>query len=484
VATLNAVVARAAALAALLTVVLPASAAAAFPGTRLLPISRAAGGGPPNGASRNPVISQDKRFGRLVAFESDATDIAGGAGSGTNVFVVRRDRPYGENGTPWSAGRTVLASVGIGGQPANGPSTAPALDGTSRVSPHCVAFVSAASNLVRGDTNGRPDAFVRDLRTGVTRRVSVDSRGRQSSGTVSEVAIDGLCRRVAFVSDADDLALTRTRNRSWRSAVTRPNPAGRRQLYLHAMRGPTGIDRALAGLTLLASASDGGVPGSGESHGLAFSTNARALTFTSEAANLGGEDRNGRPDIYQRTMARAYLPRRGGRRAQRLRMHTRLVSASHGRAGAGASESPASNVDGSVVAFATTAPELVGRGANGHPQVVQAVLDRDGVRTRPASGTARGAAGNGPSGSPSLTAGGSWVVFQSSASDVGVTTTRGPDANGGQDALLFTQPSGERWILGQHGSSASTANPMTSAHGNYVVFERGGQVHLLYVGPK
>jgi hypothetical protein len=181
--------------------------AAQFPGTGLTQLSDA--------PAANPAISQDKRFGRLVAFES-----------GGNVYTVRRAEPYGDNGSPWSAGDRVLVSAGLGGAPANGPSSAPAIDGTSRVAPHCVAFVSAASNLVRGDTNGKPDAFVRDLRTGVTRRVSVNSRGRQSSGTVTEVAVDGLCKRVAFVSDATDLALRKTRNRNWKTAVTRANAPG------------------------------------------------------------------------------------------------------------------------------------------------------------------------------------------------------------------------------------------------------------------
>jgi hypothetical protein len=200
---------------ALLTLAVAAAPAAAeFPGTRIVDLSQA--------PARNPAISQDKRFGRLVAFEADA-------GGTPNVYAVRRADPYGDNGTPWEAGATQLVSSGLGGRPANGPSTAPAVDGTSRVAPHCVAFVSAASNLVPGDTNGRPDAFVRDLRTGAIRRVSVNSRARQSSGTVSEVAVNGLCTRVAFVSDAPDLALRRTREPSWRSAVTRANPAGRRR---------------------------------------------------------------------------------------------------------------------------------------------------------------------------------------------------------------------------------------------------------------
>jgi hypothetical protein len=450
--------------------VAPAQAVAVFPGTGVQRLSDA--------PARNPAISQDRRFARLAAFEA----VSGGT---TNVYVVRRAKPYGANGTPWQAGRTVLASGGLGGRPANGPSTQPSLDGTSRVAPHCVAFVSAASNLVRGDTNGRPDAFVRDLRTGSVRRVSVNSRGRQSSGTVSEVAVNGLCTRVAFVSDAADLALRRTRNRSWRTAVTRANPPGRRQVYVRAIGSATGIDRALKGLTFLASATDRGVPGDGDSHSIAFSTNARAVAFASEARNLSSRDRNGATDVYQRVMTRRYGPKLHGRRAQRLHMDTRLVSAAGGRAGAGPSTAPASNVDGTVVAFTTTAADLVGHATAGRSQVVKAELGGGGrPRLRLASRTGRGAPGNGPSGAPSLTAGGTWVVFESAATDVGVSTARRPDTNGVPDAMLATEPSGERWLLGERGAQGATTNPMTSPHGNYIVFERGGHVQLLYVGPK
>ena len=439
---------------------------AQFPGTGLQQLSEA--------PARNPAISQDKRFARIAAFESDT-------GGTTNVFAVRRTQPYGDDGTPWRAGPRELVSVGLGGQPANGPSTAPSLDGTSRVAPHCVAFVSAASNLVRGDTNGRPDAFVRDLRSGVTRRVSVNSRGRQSSGTVTEVAVDGLCRRVAFVSDATDLALRRTRNRSWRSAVTRANPPGRRQVYIRAIGGSTGIDRALKGLTFLASATDSGRPGTGDSHSIAYATNADALTFASDAANLSARDRNGATDIYQRTMARRYGPKIKGRSAQFLRMDTRLVSSDGGgNTGSGASTAPASNVDGSVVAFVTTAADLVRTG--GHAQIAEANMTGRRPRVRLASGAAGGAPGNGPSAAPSLTAGGSWVLFESDATNVGVTNTRQPDGNGVRDAMLATEPSGARWLLGERGADGPTTNPMTSPHGNYVVFERGGHVHLLYIG--
>ena len=94
-----------------------------------------------------------------------------------------------------------------------------------------------------------------------------------------------------------------------------------------------------------------------------------------------------------------------------------------------------------------------------------------------------GAPGNGPSGAPSLTAGGTWVVFDSAASDVGVTTSRGPDTNCVRDAMISTEPSGDRWLLGE-GTAEATTNPMTSPHGNYIVFERDGHAQLLYVGAR
>lgn len=471
-------------LAVVLAGVLAVPADAEFPGQDVLLLSRSAAGAPANGAASNAVISQDKRFARLVAFESSAGNLAGRAGGGSNVYVVERAPGFGENGTPWQFGRITPASVGMNGQPANGPSGGPALSGTSRVAPRCVAFVSSASNLVPGDTNGRPDAFVRDLRSGRTIRVSVDSRGRQSGGTVFQVAVNGLCTRVAFVSDGGDLALTGTRRRSWRSAVTAGSPAGRRQVYVRAIGGSKGIDRALKGLTFLASASSGR-PGNGDSYDIAYSTNGRALTFASDASNLAPGDANGVSDIYQRVMVRSYGPRVGGRRAQRLLMTTRLISRNDaGMAGNGPSTSPATNVDGSVLAYVTSAPDLVGRDPGGASQVVRAIVRGDAVDRRLISRTDSGAPGAGRSGAPSLTAGGEWVFFHTAAADVAWDSARGADANGVQDIAFFLQVDGSRRLLAQTGATSPAADPVTSPHGNYVVFERGRQVWLSYIGPK
>src|SRR3954454_16129169 len=135
----------------------------------------------PNGPSRNAAVSHDQRIAHYMAYESDASNIVDGDTNGqTDVFLVIRAEPFGHNGTPWKPAGTELISKGQGGAPANGPSYRPALDGDSHHTPHCVAFVSEASNLVPGDTNGKADAFVYDIRTQRITRVSVASNGAQA----------------------------------------------------------------------------------------------------------------------------------------------------------------------------------------------------------------------------------------------------------------------------------------------------------------
>jgi hypothetical protein len=62
----------------------------------------------------------------------------------------------------WGQGTTERVSVGPNGTQSNADSTSPALSADGRF----VAFGSAASNLVPGDTNGAEDVFVRRLTSG------------------------------------------------------------------------------------------------------------------------------------------------------------------------------------------------------------------------------------------------------------------------------------------------------------------------------
>ncbi len=151
-------------------------------------VSVATSGNQGNGMSLGCSLSGD---GRLVAFESEASDLVSGDGnSKRDVFV--RDR---------STGQTRRISVDSAGGEADGTSQAPHLarDGAS------ATFSSYATDLVHGDTNSRSDVFVRDLVKSKTRRVSVDSDAREGDGSswLPSISADGSV--VAFQSLATNL---------------------------------------------------------------------------------------------------------------------------------------------------------------------------------------------------------------------------------------------------------------------------------------
>lgn len=157
-------------------------------------------GAQPNAPAVDPALSRDGRMDRYAAYASKATDIVPGSGAYENVFLVKRAGYVSRSGTPWQMGGTSLVSKGRGG-PANGDSWSPAFDGYDyvhagreiTVKPKCLAFVSTASNLVRGDRNGHADVFIEHLSSGKLNRIA-------TRGAASDVALDGRCWTVAYVS--------------------------------------------------------------------------------------------------------------------------------------------------------------------------------------------------------------------------------------------------------------------------------------------
>lgn len=447
-------------------------------------LSRAADGGLPNGASRNGAFSQDRQRASYAAFESDATNIvAGDVNGATDVFVVPRRRLVDLKGGPWRGDATRLISRAHDGGPANGASWGPDLGGDQIHAPRCVAFVSAASNLVPGDRNGQPDAFVHDIRAGRTRIVSLGPGGRQADGATYEVAVDGGCERVGFVTDARNLG-------------GRSGPAARKQVYVRVI-GSSGPNKGLAGRTFLASASSGGRPGNGDSTGIAFSKlggggnctrrcNARAgeaVAFESTASNLAPGDRDRRSDVYVRSFAR-----RGGGFA----MRTTLVSATRtGRAGNGASSQPAIGDNGAYVAFRTEATDLLPGDANGVADIARVNALEPGRAVWVSRSQAVGSPANGPSARPTITRSGSMVFFESDATNLQSTVRGGSganfDRNGTGDIFFWAFVSrnaslqsrdsaneilnnAERRSQG-HVPHAPARNPATSYYGNYVLWE-------------
>jgi TolB protein len=482
-------------------------------------LSRALDGGFPNGPSSNAVFAQNGQGASYAAYESDASDIVGGDSNGaTDVFVVRRGGNFTDTrGEPWQpAGAAELVSQGMGGVPADGRSFGPDLDGDAKHrAPHCIAFVSEASNLVPGDTNGKADAFVKDLRSGRIKRVSLGNRGVQSDGTTYDVKIDGGCTRVAFTSDATNLYLPRKsarRNRFRRPLGTDAPAPGSKQVYVRFLTGSKD-NRHLGGVTFLASSSKRGVPGTASSYDVSLgrlgdgcpkrcgTSAGDSVAFTSDASNLAGRDDNGAQDVYQKTF---YLPvlnykqRRRGKKPV-LKLNTLLISSTHsGQAGNGASRNPAANDDGEYVAFESDATDLVGGDSNGKTDILLRGTFPDSHWMKLASKSASTGQASDASYNPTITSPASILFYESDADNLQPNPKGGRgdkyyDRNCMRDVFFWNTVSGNASLQSRDSKqripnlpentgagteapcpaviAAGSSHPASSYYGNYFLFE-------------
>ena len=375
------------------------------------------GGAPANGASSETSISADQRF---VAFESDASNLVAGDVNGVrDVFV--RDR---------QAATTTLVSVATGGAQGNGPSSRPSISSDGRY----VAFESAATNLVAGDTNAASDAFVHDLQNGVTTRVSVTTAGGQANGASAAPAISGDGGAIAFESLATNLVTGDTNG----------------VLDVFVRDGLT----SLVSTTTRASVDSGGTQGNGPSGDATISSNGALVGFESGASNLVASDSNLVADVFVRD-------RVGG-------ATTRVSVDSGGTQGAMASDDPSISSNGRYVAFASAAGNLVGGDSN---LVVDVFLrDRTAATTIRVSVDSGGTQGAMASDDPSTSADGRFVAFASDAANL-----VGGDANASTDVFVRDVILGTTVRVSVDASGAegagSSSNPSISADGRHVAFE-------------
>jgi hypothetical protein len=116
-----------------------------------------------------------------------------------------------------------------------------------------VDFVSAASNLVPGDTNGQPDIFVRDRATATTLRISVRNDGSQLADGAVDFVASAKAVNVAFFANAFDMFGTG----SGPQVFVRDIAAG---TTTHASPPPPGQSQWPVQLTRLLSVDDRGHP--------------------------------------------------------------------------------------------------------------------------------------------------------------------------------------------------------------------------------
>ncbi|WP_328476213.1 hypothetical protein OHA21_21320 [Actinoplanes sp. NBC_00393] len=328
-----------------------------------------------------------------------------------------------------SAGaRTVRVSLADdGGQP-DRFSGGPEVSANGRY----VAYISAATNLVPGDTNDVPDVFVWDRRTRTTERVNLSSSGVQAvDGAHSGVRISADGRYVAFTSYADNLVPGDTNENS--------------DVFIR--------DR-VKGLTSRVSVSSAGVQGDNFSaFSLGLSSDGRYVLFDSDAANLVPGDTNGFRDVFLHD-----------RHTSRT---SRVSTATDGTQGNHQSQAPAISADGRYVVFESFAGNLVPGDANDQSDVF--LRDRRTGRTALVSATPAGIPGLYNSFSPSISADGRLIAFMSDSPDL----VEG-DANGTVDVFVRDRRARQTTLVSlsdsgvpanDHCNSASI-----SADGRYVVF--------------
>lgn len=306
-------------------------------------------------ASDAAVISGD---GRYVAFTSFARNLTTPNEAAFTPDVFVRDRV---------AGTTELVSVGAGSVPAGAIS----VDDISHDGRY-VVFTSAAANLVANDFNGVADVFIRDRVLGTTERVSVagDESQAQQRSSDGSVTRDG--RYVVFTS----LAPLANQDGSFtnQDVYVRDRVAGTTELVSITRKGVEGGGQ-------LASISDGG----------------RFVSFTSQSKGLVKADKNKKHDIFVRDLTKDTTERVS-------------VSSKGDEAGKRSFESQIAG-QGRFVVFTSEAGNLVEKDKNKKLDVF--VHDRKKDKTELVSVDSRGRQAGGPSISPSISANGRYVSFNS-----------------------------------------------------------------------
>jgi hypothetical protein len=323
---------------------------------------------------------------------------------------------------------TTRVSVDSAGIQANGDSDQPSISTDGRY----VAFVSYATNLVPGDTNGSTDVFVNDRQSGQTIRVNVDSTGAESNafGYWPSISADG--RFVAFYSPSTNLVPGDT------------NGSG--DIFLHD---------TLTGQTTRVSVDSAGNQAAGSSEQPHISGNGQFVAFWSTAADLTPGDTNGSFDVFVHDCVSG---------------QTERVSVdSNGIEGNGSSYSVSISSDGRYVAFMSNANNLAQGDTNNANDVF--VHDRTTGSTTRVSLSSSGTEGNNGSVYPSISAGGRFVVFESLATNLVPGDTNNAwvvffhDRLSGQTTRVNVDSAGNE--ANGYGSQASAS---ISADGRFVAF--------------
>ena len=329
-------------------------------------VSVTSGGIEGNAASSNPSISEN---GRYIAFHSAATNLVVGDTNGyTDVFVYDR--------TLFTTIRVSLTQ--LGGQTMGGDS----VGGVISADGNFVGFRSWATNIPSNpDTNGVSDIFRWDRTLGTVRRISVAENGDEPNKESIGAAISGTGRHVVFCTKADNML---------------PPGVDTNNAYDVFLRD------VFLSTTVLISKSSSGLLGNMDSSQASVSEDGHYVAFQSSATNLVASDTNGSADIF--------------RHDTQTGVTIRLSVHSNGSQANGASAAPAISFDGRIIAFESSASNLVSGDTNSDKDV----FIRDALigQTSRVSVSTGGAQADRASVDPFISGDSRFIVFESAATNL------------------------------------------------------------------
>ncbi len=325
-------------------------------------------------------------------------------------------------------GTTERASLSASAAQTMGDSDQVSISGDGRF----VAFRSAGTNLVAGDTNGVTDIFVRDRWTGVVERVSVSSTGAQAGAESMEPNLSYDGRYVVFASEANDLA-------------TDVLASSSKDIYIR--------DRLLGTTRTVTRAYDG-TPSNGDCHHPRVSSDGRYVTFEGSATNLISLIPTANYQVFRRDMQGS----------------TVLVSVDQaGLPATGFSFNGGVSGDGRYVCFVSNCPTLVVGDTNSAPDGFW--RDMQTGLTRRVSVSSSGVQGTGSTfTNSSMSRNGRWIAFCSNSFNIAPG-----EFAAGYDIFLHDIQTFETFRISVNSSNVAanqnSYDPVVSDDGRFVAFQ-------------
>ena len=332
-------------------------------------VSQASTGTGGTGESHYPVISQD---GRTIVFSSSADNLVNGDTNGVpDIFTYRL-----------ATGNMTRVSVASDGTEANSSSFSNSVsaDGTK------IVFLSAASNLVPGDTNDIIDVFLHDTTTRETIRVSEADDGTEANLSSRDPYISADGGTIVYSSSAQTLVPGGTN--------------GFRNIFRYDVATET-TTRISMGHTGEESDEHSTYP--------TVTADGSTIVYTSFATNIVPDDTNGMLDIFAFDAA--------------TEATTRLSLGTNGQQLDHNSSDSMITPDGARVVFESTATNVVDVSSPWASDIYWIDMATGAVSR--VSVASDGTPGNGASEAGHISADGTTVVFESDASNLVPGDTNG-----------------------------------------------------------